>query len=343
MSTPFSGPATHSSRDDFDTDLHQLGLGRYVERYCAKIDEKRANWLTRNSLYHYGFNNWQTIFDASESDFEALGILLGHRRVLMRYAASLRGIHLHEPLESSAVAGEVHKQQRLRANAADSLEIRPTPTTSFHRGELNLPRAGLYSSKRRYKRHPKPDENAPSRPPSAYVLFSNQVREEKKGADCSFSELAKIVGERWKHMDRAEKNRHEHKAAEAKAVYDAAVASYRRTSAYQEYRRYLAKFKQLAAQVDGRPEKLEPPARLQRERAGGNESPVDPVICEDEVVAKGDFNNEDSLSHNSQEYSELESDREASAAARGKRRRSINDSETRQARRSPLAIASLVH
>ena len=29
------------------------------------------------------------------------------------------------------------------------------------------------SGKRKYRRHPKPDENAPERPPSAYVIFSN--------------------------------------------------------------------------------------------------------------------------------------------------------------------------
>lgn len=29
------------------------------------------------------------------------------------------------------------------------------------------------SAKRKYKKHPKPDENAPARPRSAYVIFSN--------------------------------------------------------------------------------------------------------------------------------------------------------------------------
>ena len=42
--------------------------------------------------------------------------------------------------------------------------------------------------------------NAPEKPTSAYVQFSNVARESLKGK--SFAELAKIVGEKWQNLDR---------------------------------------------------------------------------------------------------------------------------------------------
>lgn len=41
--------------------------------------------------------------------------------------------------------------------------------------------------------------SAPEKPPSAYVTFSNDVREDVK--DKSFTEIARIVGDRWKQLD----------------------------------------------------------------------------------------------------------------------------------------------
>ena len=59
------------------------------------------------------------------------------------------------------------------------------------------------SGKRRYRRHPKADPHAPVKPSSAYVEFSNTVREEMKGA--SFTEIARRVGERWQALPKQEK------------------------------------------------------------------------------------------------------------------------------------------
>lgn len=58
-------------------------------------------------------------------------------------------------------------------------------------------------AKRRYRRHPKVDPHAPVKPASAYVEFSNVIREEMKGA--SFTEIARRVGERWQALSKQEK------------------------------------------------------------------------------------------------------------------------------------------
>lgn len=117
--------------------------------------------------------------------------------------------------------------------------------------------------KRRYKRHPKPDENAPPRPASAYVLFANQVREQEKDSDLNFAQLARLVGDRWKNLVPAEKEAIEAKAAEAKRQYNGAVTSYKKSHEYAQYQDYLVEFKERALK-DEKPEKLEPPKKAQR-------------------------------------------------------------------------------
>ena len=122
------------------------------------------------------------------------------------------------------------------------------------------------SAKRRYKRHPRPDENAPRRPSSAYVIFANDVREQTKDENHSFSALAKIVGERWKTLSPDQRDVYESQANEEKRSWEEDNEVYRRTKEYQEYQRYLAVFRELAASPHGHPERLEPPARLGRGR-----------------------------------------------------------------------------
>lgn len=97
--------------------------------------------------------------------------------------------------------------------------------------------------KRRYRRHPKPDEHAPEKPPSAYVLFSNKIREEVKGDNLSFTEIARLVGERWQKLSASEKEMFESHAAALKDRYNVQLAEYKKTDAYRQYMEYLADFK----------------------------------------------------------------------------------------------------
>lgn len=117
--------------------------------------------------------------------------------------------------------------------------------------------------KRRYKRHPKPDDNAPVRPPSAYVIFANQTREAQKDANLSFTQLARLVGEQWKHLDPIQKEAIEAQAADVKRRYIAEVTMYKKSAEYEQYQAYLKEFKERVAR-DERPEKLEPPRKAAR-------------------------------------------------------------------------------
>jgi hypothetical protein len=70
-----------------------------------------------------------------------------------------------------------------------------------------------------------------------------EIREELKGQDLSFTEIAKLVGERWQVLDPPIREAFEKQAATAKETYYAQMAEYKKTARYQEYQQYLADFK----------------------------------------------------------------------------------------------------
>lgn len=88
--------------------------------------------------------------------------------------------------------------------------------------------------KRKYRRHPKPDKMAPIKPPSAYIMFSNDARAEiNKNHNMTFVEIAKIVGDQWKHLPNNQKQQYEKVAMKAKDEYLDALNAYRQTEDYK--------------------------------------------------------------------------------------------------------------
>jgi hypothetical protein len=87
--------------------------------------------------------------------------------------------------------------------------------------------------KRKYHRHAKPDTNAPLKPPSAYVMFSNDVRAELKQQNKSFTDLAKIIGDRWKNISPEEKELYEINALKAREDYLQKIEEYQTTESYK--------------------------------------------------------------------------------------------------------------
>ncbi|KAI1504384.1 hypothetical protein F5X99DRAFT_38288 [Biscogniauxia marginata] len=179
-----------------------------------------------------GFDSWETILDITESDLDALGVKLGHRRKLQRRIANYRGV------------------------APDASLVSPTRTSiedaKFESTRTDIVRTdskdgGSTVAKRKYRRHPKPDENAPERPPSAYVLFSNKMREDLKGQNLTFTEIAKLVGENWQNLDRVEKEPFERQAQEAKEKYNRDLAEYKKTPEFRKYNDYLHEFRKRQA------------------------------------------------------------------------------------------------
>lgn len=177
-----------------------------------------------------GFDTWETILDITESDFDALGVKLGHRRKLQRKIANSRGLSSDRALASPRQTPSDDRPAEESRTVGPKVDNKDGTTP-------------VQGAKRKYRRHPKPDENAPERPPSAYVIFSNKMREELKGRNLSFTEIAKLVGENWQNLAPAEKEPYEQQAFSAKERYNNELAEYKKTSNYKEYAQYLADFK----------------------------------------------------------------------------------------------------
>lgn len=181
-----------------------------------------------------GFDTWETILDITESDLDALGVKLGHRRKLQRRIANARGVAPDVALASPTRASV----EEVRAGAEAQKPEAPAQPSTDSRENVN----GVVQ-KRKYRRHPKPDENAPERAPSAYVLFSNKMREDLKGQNLTFTEIAKLVGENWQALTQAEKEPYERDAQAAKEKYNRDLAEYKKTPNYKKYLQYLQEFK----------------------------------------------------------------------------------------------------
>ncbi|KAG7151073.1 High mobility group protein 20A like [Verticillium longisporum] len=181
-----------------------------------------------DTFVEQGFDTWATILDITESDLDALGVKLGHRRKLQRRIANSRGL-----------APDASLVSRIRASVEDTRteNTKPEPIKQDSKDVAVV-------TKRKYRRHPKPDENAPERPPSAYVLFSNKMRDDLKGRNLTFTEIAKLVGENWQSLSPVEKEPFETQALNAKEKYNQDLAEYKKTYDYKKYAQYLHDFKQ---------------------------------------------------------------------------------------------------
>ena len=104
-------------------------------------------------LTEHGFRSWETVLDITEADLTALNFKLGHRRALQREIATYRGFSPALTLDAESNASD---QENLTSSALESLARQSTPPT---------PR-----EKRRYRRHPRRDANAPKKPKTACML-----------------------------------------------------------------------------------------------------------------------------------------------------------------------------
>ncbi|KAL9116895.1 MAG: hypothetical protein Q9187_006577 [Circinaria calcarea] len=213
-----------------DPILSRLGLAQYLPTFLNE-----------------GFDTWETVLDITESDLDSLNVKLGHRRRLQREIANARGLSFDRPIASP-----------IRGTSSEDIhpfEGGETPDSK----KCESDKSSGNGRKRKYRRHPKPDENAPERPPSAYVIFSNKVREDLKPQNLSFTEIAKRVGECWQVLVAEEKELYDSQASLAKEKYNSELSKYKKTTEYRDYSLYLADFKTKNApsKADGKRPKLD--------------------------------------------------------------------------------------
>lgn len=69
------------------------------------------------------------------------------------------------------------------------------------------------------------------------------MREELKGRNLGFTEIAKLVGENWQNLTAADKEPFESQAQAMKDKYLRDMAEYKKTPEYLKYQAYLADFR----------------------------------------------------------------------------------------------------
>lgn len=70
-----------------------------------------------------------------------------------------------------------------------------------------------------------------------------EIRDQLRGKDLSFTEIAKLVGERWQELQAHEKEPCEREAQTLKDKYYSELRKYKKTPQYKEYQEYLIDFK----------------------------------------------------------------------------------------------------
>ncbi len=70
-----------------------------------------------------------------------------------------------------------------------------------------------------------------------------EMREDLKGRNLTFTEIAKLVGENWQNLTQPEKERFEAQAQAAKDRYHQELAAYKKTAEHRRYSQYLEEFR----------------------------------------------------------------------------------------------------
>lgn len=75
------------------------------------------------------------------------------------------------------------------------------------------------------------------------TTFVPETREDLKDQYLSFTEIAKIVGERWQCISKGERGEYERHARHARDKYRRELAEYKKTPEHEHYAQYLEDFK----------------------------------------------------------------------------------------------------
>ncbi|WRT68340.1 uncharacterized protein IL334_005316 [Kwoniella shivajii] len=98
-----------------------------------------------------------------------------------------------------------------------------------------LPNGQLVSEllkKERKKKDKKPrDPNAPKRPPSAYILFQNEIRDEVRNSNpgMSYKDILGVISQKWKDLTDEQKKVYEHAYSAAHSTFQIEEKAYANT------------------------------------------------------------------------------------------------------------------
>jgi hypothetical protein len=198
---------------ELSTALARFGLSHYEER-----------------LQENGFQDWETVTAITETDMAEMDFKRGDRRKLQH------AIHEYRSAHASHTVYEVRNVP---------VPSEGLPTMEEHSEPTPQPSQQAARTTRPYRRHPRPDLNAPHKPKTAYVLFGEHIRQDPALTHSSFTDIAKETGKRWRKMSYEERMViWETPAADRLQNYKKELERYKQTENYQSYQTYLERFEQ---------------------------------------------------------------------------------------------------
>jgi hypothetical protein len=198
---------------ELSTALARLGLSQYEDR-----------------LQENGFENWETVTAIMETDMAKMNFKRGDRRRLQRAIREY---------SSASAAHRVYEAENF------PLPSEGLPAVEEHSEVTRQPLQQSTRATRPYRRHPRPDPNAPHKPKTAYVLFSEHVRQDPALSRSSFTEIAKEAGKRWRELSHEERTIiWETPAADRLQDYRKELERYKQTEKCRSHQTYLEGFKQ---------------------------------------------------------------------------------------------------
>jgi len=164
--------------------------------------------------------------------------------------------------------------------AAAMAEYKKTESYAKHQETLSVWKAEtkLTADKKAAKK-PK-DPNAPKRPPTAYFLFAAAIRKEVSEAnpEMKITEIAKVIGQKWKETADAAKKPFQEKAAALKEAHKERVAEYRQSDDFRAFEQKMAVWQQQqdAAQMESQGGPSSDGAAVSRPKVAMARKPKDP-------------------------------------------------------------------
>jgi len=166
------------------------------------------------------------------------------------------------------------------------------------------------NSKVSLPRKPK-DQNAPKRSKTSYFLFGDSVREETKREhpDKPITEIAKLIGAKWKTLSDDEKQPFSDEAARLKEIYTAELKRYKGSA---EERAFARKMEEWKAECERRKRKATVKRTSAKKSTAKRSSRVEEDSSEEES-SSGSGEEEDSSEGGSSSEEESSSDSQSSS------------------------------
>lgn len=125
---------------------------------------------------------------------------------------------------------QIAQALRYAAKACDEFQALIPRDVGIIPGDMSVSSPSI-GSQRKFKKPQAKDPNAPKRPNTAYILFSNEIRAETKAANpqANQKEIVTLIGQKWKALSREDKKVYEDRYFADKERYDEELRAYRAT------------------------------------------------------------------------------------------------------------------